>query len=47
MLVLCLVSKDKRAKCRTVKTNTQVRMKFRVHENNNNKKKSPGGDMDV
>jgi hypothetical protein len=42
MFVLCVVSKDKKAKCRTKK---QVWMKYRVQENTKNKK--PAGSMDV
>jgi hypothetical protein len=33
MLVLCVLSEYKKAKWRTVKTKTQVRMKYRVQEN--------------
>jgi hypothetical protein len=33
MFVLCVVSKDKKAKCRTMKTKTQVWIKYRVQEN--------------
>ena len=39
MFVLCVVSKDKNAKCRIVKTKTQVQIKYRVQENT----KNPGG----
>ena len=35
MDVMCVVSTDKRQKCRTVKTKNQVRMKYRVQENTN------------
>ena len=41
--VLCVVSKDKKAKCRTIKTKTQVRIKYK-RENN---KKNPSHGMDV
>jgi hypothetical protein len=37
MFLLCVVSKDKKTKCRTVKTKKEVWMKCRVQEN---KKKS-------
>ena len=37
MFVLCVVSKDKKTKCRTIKKKKQVWMKCRVQEN---KKKS-------
>jgi hypothetical protein len=40
MFVLCVVSKDKKAKCRTMKIKTQVRIKYRVREN---KKATVGG----
>ena len=33
---VCVVGKDKKAKCRTIKTKTQVRMKYRVQETNKN-----------
>ena len=33
MFVLCVVSKDKKANCRTIKTQKQARMKCRVQEN--------------
>jgi hypothetical protein len=29
MFVLCVVSKDKKAKCRTIKAKTQIRMKYK------------------
>jgi hypothetical protein len=38
MFVSCVVSKDKKPKCRTTKTKRQLRMKYRVKENIN---KSP------
>jgi hypothetical protein len=41
MCVLYVVSKDKKARCRTVKAQKQVRMKYRLQENT--KKKNPGG----
>jgi hypothetical protein len=41
MFVLCVVSKETKAKCRTIKTKEQVRTKYRVQENI---KKNPGGD---
>ena len=37
MLVLCVVREDKKAKCRTIKTKKQVRMKYRVQENTKEK----------
>ena len=40
MFVLCVVSKDKKAKCRIFKTKKQLQMKYRVQEN---KKNSGGG----
>ena len=40
IFLFCVVSKDKKAKCRTIKTKRQVRMKYRVQENT---KKNPGG----
>ena len=42
MLVQCVVSKDKRAKCRTNKTKKQVRMKYKQYKRTQTKK-SPGG----
>ena len=39
---VCVVSKDKKAKCRTNKTQKQARMKYRVQENTH-KKKIPVG----
>jgi hypothetical protein len=33
MFAFCAVRKDKQAKCRTMKTKEQVRMKYRVQEN--------------
>ena len=44
MFVLCVVGKNKKTKCRTIKTKTQIRMKYRVQENT---KKSPAGDVVV
>jgi hypothetical protein len=41
--VLCVLSKDKNAKCRIIKTKKQVRMKYREQENT--KKKSGEGDI--
>ena len=37
MFVLCVVSKDKKAKCRIMKTKKQVQMKYRVQENTTKK----------
>ena len=33
MFVLCVVSKNRKAKCRKIKTQKQGRMKYRVQEN--------------
>ena len=41
--MLCVENKDKKAKCRTIKTKKEVRMKYRVLENS----KNPTGNMDV
>ena len=33
IFVLCVVSKDKKAKCRTIKTKNEIRMKYTIQEN--------------
>ena len=41
--VVCVVQSRQKAKCRTLKTKKQVRMKYRVQEN----KKNPSGGVDA
>jgi hypothetical protein len=43
MFVLCVVNNDKKARSRTVKTKTQVRMKYRVQENTRKDKRREAG----
>ena len=43
MFVLCAVSKDKKAKCRTIKTKTQVRMTYKEYNRIQKKKKIQQG----
>ena len=50
-MFVCVVSKHKKAKCRTIKAHNQVRMKYRVRDDddddNNNNNSARGMDVSL